>query len=57
MVGVQPLAQQHTHLFDGGADEDALLQVPPVAEKQQQLTEKVWIATCAMQCLHPLSIS
>lgn len=40
MVGVQPLAQQHTHLFDGGADEDALLQVPPVAEKQQQLTEK-----------------
>lgn len=41
MVGVQPLAKQHTQLFDAASDEDAVLQVPKVADKQQQLTEKV----------------
>ena len=41
MVGVQPLAIQHMHLFEAGSDEDAVLQIPKVADKQQQLTEKV----------------
>ena len=51
MIGVQPLATQHTHFFEAGSDEDAVLQVPKVADKQQQLTEKV---TCEA-CLWPSS--
>ena len=54
MVGVQPLAHQHMHLFDGSADEDAVLQVPPVADKQPQLTEKVDIECYAMLKVHLL---
>lgn len=46
MIGVQPLANQHMHLFDGRSDEDAVLQVPKVADKQQQLTEKVGLNVC-----------
>lgn len=41
MIGVQPLAQQHLHLFDVDSERDTILQIPKVSDKQQQLTEKV----------------
>ena len=41
MIGVQPLAKQHAHLFDSPADEETVLQAPPVSNQQQQLVEKV----------------
>lgn len=41
MIGVQPLAKQHMHLFDANSEEDAILRLPKVSDKQQQLTEKV----------------
>lgn len=40
MIGVQPLAQQHLHLFDVDSERDTILQIPKVSDKQQQLTEK-----------------
>lgn len=40
MIGVQPLAKQHMHLFDANSEEDAILRLPKVSDKQQQLTEK-----------------
>ena len=33
------------HLFEAGSEDDTVLQVPKVADKQQQLTEKVMRAS------------